>query len=310
MDVRQIRYFIEIADAGSFNRAASRLRIAQSALSRQIKQLEFELGADLFERHGRGVHVTESGRLFRDRAEFLMRQLEELRHEVRSQASTPSGELHVGIPTSMRALLTRPVLERFLRAYPGVYVRSLEDTTAAIRDRLLSGNLDLALLSTQEAAPVLNCTPLATESMYLVGPKSSGLSLKRPIPLARLARVDLIMTNKPTSLRIATDRILAEAGLMPRIRAEVNSTILFDLVESRIGYSVISYCGIHDWLSHRAIAAAPIRGFTISWVLATSRERPLSQATRIFRTMLEDEAAAAIRSRAWQSAKLDVRRTG
>ena len=102
MDVRQLEYFREVAETGSFSRAANRIRISQSALSRQVMLLESELSCQLFERHARGVHLTEVGQLLFERVDFLLRHIANLREEIIDRRGLPTGALHVGIPRSQR----------------------------------------------------------------------------------------------------------------------------------------------------------------------------------------------------------------
>jgi len=304
MDVRQLEYFREIAETGGFSRAANRIRISQSALSRQILLLEQELGAALFERHARGVHLTETGRLLYERADVLLRHIANLREEILDRRDSPTGALHVGIPRSMRTLLSRPAIEHFMQAYPGVFFRFVEDTSALVRDKLLRGELDLGLLSTHEPASALDSRPLLKEQMFLVGSSAAGLSLERDVPLDYLAELTLIGLTQPASLRVALEKAAADRGVTLTIRAEINATIAMDLVSSGLGYSVYSYCGLHDHLVAGKISAAPISGFDIEWVLASSRERPLTQATRVFEAMLRQQALTVIESGLWRSAQL------
>lgn len=304
MDVRQLEYFREVAETGGFSRAANRIRISQSALSRQILLLEKELGAELFERHARGAHLTEVGRLLYERADFLLRHIANMREEIIDRRGWPTGALHVGIPRSMRTLLSRPAIERFMRAYPGVFFRFVEDTSALVRDKLLRGELDLGLLSSHEPASALDSRPLLKEQMFLVGPPDAGLSLERAVDLQSLAERPLIGLSRPASLRVALDQAASARNIALAFRAEINATIALDLVSSGIGFTVYSYCGVHDPLVAGRISAAPIDGFDIEWMLASFKERPLTQATKAFEAMLREQAASAIASGAWRTARL------
>lgn len=304
MDVRQLGYFLAIAEAGSFSAAGARLRISQSALSRQVLLLERELGAPLFERYARGVHLTETGRLLQARAAPLLRQLDSLRSEITDRREIPTGEFHVGIPRSMRALLSQPVLARFLAAYPTVFLGYVEDTSALVRDRLLRGALDLGLLSSHEPAPTLDCRPFFREQMYLVGPVSAGLRPEAPVELAALDGLPLFAVSRPASLRTALESAAAAARMSLCIRAELNSTVMLDLVAAGAGHAVYSYCGLHQHLMAGTVSAAPIRGLHIEWILATARDRPLTLANRLFQRMLHAELAQRIGTGDWPSAEL------
>lgn len=304
MDVRQLEYFREVAETGSFSRAANRIRISQSALSRQVMLLESELSCQLFERHARGVHLTEVGRLLFERVDFLLRHIANLREEIIDRRGLPTGALHVGIPRSQRTLLSRPTIERFMQAYPGVFFRFVEDTSALVRDKLLRGELDLGLLSIHEPASALDSRPLLREQMFLVGPPSAGLSLDREVELEIVGQVPLVVVSRPASLRVALEKAADARNVTLDIRAEINAAVSLDFVSNGLGYSVYSYCGLHDHLVAGQVSAAPIRGFDIEWMLASSKERPLTQATRMFERMLREQAKDAIDSGAWRSAVL------
>jgi LysR family nitrogen assimilation transcriptional regulator len=304
VDVRQLEYFREVAETGGFSRAANRIRISQSALSRQIMLLEEELGAKLLERHARGVHLTEVGRLLYERVDFLLRHIANMREEIIDRRDWPTGALHVGIPRSMRTLLSKPAIARFMQDYPGVFFRFVEDTSALVRDKLLRGELDLGLLSIHEPASALESRPLLKEQMFLVGPPSAGLSLDRAVELRSLAELKLVGLSRPASLRVALEKAASAQDVALNIRAEINATIALDLVSQGLGYTVYSYCGLHDHLVVGRISAAPITGFDIEWMLASSKERPLTQAIKIFEGMLREQAARAIGSGDWRTAVL------
>lgn len=304
MDVRQLEYFREVAETGSFSRAANRIRISQSALSRQVLLLEAELNCSLFERHARGVYLTEVGKVLYERVDFLLRHIANLREEIIDRTGFPTGALHVGIPRSMRALLSQPTIERFMQTYPGVFFRFVEDTSALVRDKLLRGELDLGLLSMHEPASALDSRPLLREQMFLVGPVSAGLSIDEEVELETVGALPLVVVSRPASLRVALEKA-AEAKDVPlNVRAEINAAVSLDFVSIGLGYSVYSYCGVHEHLQAGKVSAAPIKDFEIQWMLASSKERPLTQATRTFEAMLREQTAAAIASGAWRSATL------
>lgn len=304
MQLRQLEYFRAVAKAGAFTRAAEQVRISQSALSRQIALLEADLGVTLLERHGRGVLLTEEGNILLQQAEGLMRQAAGIRDAVREASTSPSGSLGLGIPRSMRALLTLPALAAFLRHYPDVFIRFSEDVSSVIREKLLRAELDLGLLSSQEPASVLDCSPLLQEQMFLVGPTGAGFALEVPIEIDAMARLPLILPPAPTSLRTAAERVALRNGFSLAIRAEVNASLILDLVSEGLGHAVYSYCGIHDALAQGRISAAPISGFTIEWMLAQSRERPKTRAGDLMAEMIEQQVRHAVASGLWQAARV------
>jgi LysR family transcriptional regulator, nitrogen assimilation regulatory protein len=150
VDLRAWRYFLAIAEAGSVASAARVLRIAQPALSRQLTALENELGVPLFVRHRRGVELTEAGALLRDRARGLLQEVERVRNEVAAKSTEPSGRLSFGIPPSLSAAITVPLVERFCSQYPKVELSIQEGPTETLTAELAAGRLDATLATMGE----------------------------------------------------------------------------------------------------------------------------------------------------------------
>src|SRR3954469_10734762 len=123
MDLRQLTTFVQVADLGSLSKAAERLRIAQPALSRQIRLLEEELKVTLFTRHGRGMVLTPAGELLRGRASGILRQVEEARADLMEEAGAVRGRVVFGMPPTVGDVLATRLIERFLALHPEVRLR-------------------------------------------------------------------------------------------------------------------------------------------------------------------------------------------
>ena len=167
-----------MVESQGFNKAAETIHISQSALSRQIRLLEQELGTPLLERSSKGAQPTEAGRVLLERIDALFHQIDNIRAEVLNVAGQPSGDLNIGLPYSMRQLLARPVIIEFQKRYPKVSINYVEGTSATLREGLLSGKLDIGILSADESTTVLKSTALLRDPMYLIGPPSSQLDMK------------------------------------------------------------------------------------------------------------------------------------
>ena len=185
MDLRQLRYFIGVAERGGFGAAASALNIAQSALSRHIKELEYELGGALLTRTARGVAVTESGKVLLERGRWLLGMVDDIKAEVRTENREPSGTVRLGAPPSLGEVfypaLARLVVERF----PRVQLELSEGLTELASDRLLRGQLDLAMVTAPQPNDHLNFETLVIEQVFLIGPPRDPLLQK-----GRLTRRD------------------------------------------------------------------------------------------------------------------------
>ncbi len=145
MDLRQLRYFIAIAEAGSFSAAAARLRIAQPALSQHVKAMEAEFGIALLQRNPRGIALTEAGASLLARARTIDAEFQSLRDHVRG-AAVPSGEVRFGMPATINEQLGVALIEAGRKRYPGIRIRISEAMSGFVLGWLREGSVDLAVL--------------------------------------------------------------------------------------------------------------------------------------------------------------------
>ena len=246
MELRQIQYFVAIAELEHFGRASQRLRIAQPALSRQMKLLEAELGTPLFERLPRGVRLTAAGRVFLDRTRGLARQLEHAALDARAAAEGTVGVLRLGVievaawegivPDSIRAFrLAFPEVRLALSALPGA--RQID----AIRLK----ELDAGLLYNPPDDPALSVLPLVRHPLMLAVPAESPLATRTDIRLADLADQDFIGFQRRESPRFYDDlqAALARRGFQPRISAEMRTEAdMLALVSAGAGVALVNSC--------------------------------------------------------------------
>jgi LysR family transcriptional regulator, nitrogen assimilation regulatory protein len=306
MDLRQLEYFIHVANTLNITHAAMRAHVSQPALSRAVRLLELELGTRLFQRKARGVVLTESGQRLADRTRALLASVSRVKSEIMASGDVPVGTVRLAASNSLSALLTSRVLSHYQRAYPNVSVRVSENTSMIVRQTIANDGADVALLSDRESFTSLSRIPLATESLLLIAPKSVGLELSRPVSAKSLTGHNLILTPFPNGLRRAVEEILVRAGKStePRIEVDTNS-LMTNLTQRGAGYCVLPYSGVHELLRTQQVSAAPIRGERWGWVIAVSRERAMSTATRKLIEMIADESRLAIEDGTWKTAVLD-----
>lgn len=307
MDVRQLEYFLHVANTLNITRAAMRAHVSQPALSRQIRLLELELGTRLFKRRARGVTLTETGQRLVDRTRVLLATLNQIKSEIVSSNDAPVGTVRLAASNSLSGLLTTSVVARYRRTYPQVSVHVTENTSMIVRELIANDNADVAILSDRESFISLTKTPLATESLLLIAPLDVGLQLDRPVSPKSLTGHNLILTPFPNGLRRAVDEILVRAGRtsVPKLEVDTNS-LMTSLTKAGTGYCVLPYSGVHELLERDEVSAAPIRNARWGWVIAVSRDRAISAATRKMVEMIEGEAAELVRSGAWRTASLDL----
>ena len=305
MDLQQLRYFLAVADTGGFSAAAARANVSQPALSRQIKLLEDEFGVSLFERQARGARLTDAGVRLTARARELLREAGEFKADIAEAATAPSGNVVWAVPSSLHSLLTAPVAAAFVAQYPNVSLSVIEGTSRAMREALAEGRADVAVFSKAEPLEPLDVRPLLTEALCAIAPVEAKLRFDHPIELAELMNHPLILTAAPNSLRLLLDRAFRAVGETCRARVQVEtSPLVMHLVRAGLGWSALPYCSIHELLQADLVSAAPIREITISWVVATSRERRVGRAARLLAQLCQERTRTIVTSGLWLTARM------
>jgi LysR family transcriptional regulator, nitrogen assimilation regulatory protein len=227
MELRQLRYFIAIADSGAFSKAAERVFVAQSALSHQIAQLEDELGASLFHRSRRGVELTDAGSRFLPHAVSILRQADDAVASVRSGTDTPTGKVVFGIPHSASNALALPLLRAVREQLPQVQLELTEELTGNLSKQLRTGQINLAVLFDDGHLGEFACTPLLRERVCLIEPAqtaATGKARKTRITLKQALAKPLTLPASPHGVRPIIEAAAAQAGLpAPVVEADISS---------------------------------------------------------------------------------------
>src|SRR6201991_917861 len=279
MDLRQFRYFIQAAKRQNFRRAAEDLRVAQSALTRQIQVLEHELGFLLFDRVKRGVRLTAAGQRLLERSQYILGEVDRLKESLQLEAHVPSGPASLAAPPSIGRLLFNRLAQTFLKSYPKVTLSLLEGWTSNVMGQLRRGELSLAIVTDPPPDPLLEYTHLFTESIYLVGRPDDPLLKKRSIEVKSLADLPLVMTSKSNRSRQLIENSAAREGSRLDIRLELESpeTLQQLLLSGRI-YGLLPFSSIYHGAQTRRLGAVPIRGLAMTRYLAKSRSEVTSIA--------------------------------
>jgi LysR family transcriptional regulator, nitrogen assimilation regulatory protein len=305
MDIRQLRYFLHAAKTQNLTHASGNAWVSQSALSRQIKLLESELGVTLFERQARGLRLTEAGQTLVTRAEILLLDVDELKRVVSSTQQAPAGTLRIGTPTSLSTLLMVPFFVEYHRQFPNVLLVHKHGTSRGMRDALAEGELDIAITSSQEALESFAAAPLLSEALCWVGPNNAKLNADKPVAAKRIVEHPLILTSYPNSLRVLVDRQLAKLNMRVQPFAEFDTAyMMLDLVNKGLGYTVLPLSGVYQATNAEFVSAAPIRGLHIDWVVAQSRERTETIASQRACQLLRNLCSAKVLAGEWPTAKI------
>jgi len=239
MDLKQIDYFIHVAELGSFSRAAVVLGIAQPALSRQVRALEAELREVLLLRNGRGVQLTDAGRRLLEHGHAILQLVAAARHDLGARRDEPVGQIAVGFPPSLARRLTLPLIDTFRAELPNARVAIIEGFSVHVAEWLCSGRVDLGLIYNPEPHPAIEITPVLVERLCLAGIRfPDGQS---SIALKDLPGYPLVMPQREHVFRKLMESRAALAGVKLNVAWEVSSVpAILDMVRSGHGYGALT----------------------------------------------------------------------
>ncbi len=307
MDFRQLRYFVAVADAGTFSAAAERIRIAQPALSRAVARLEEEIGKPLFVRHANGVTPTDIGTALRGRAERLLRELRLLQDDLAADEGEPLGLTVLGMQPSLWALVTVPVMTDYLKRHARATLRLVSGISAGLHDAVDDGRVDIAVAATLATASSLQYVPFVTERIVAIAPAARRLRMSQPVSVAEMARSPLVISQRPNIVRAKIDEAIARSGATPDIRCEHdNVDVMASLVAAGIGLTAAPFSVARQASLTHAISLAPLEDMTLSWKICFAKSRAGSNAIRALAAMLRHQAARVIRNGTWKTATLDA----
>ncbi len=290
MDLKQLGYFVRVAELGSFTKAAAALNVAQPALSRQVRLLEVELRQNLLLRNGRGAVPTEAGQLLLEHGRGILHQVERAREELGLVRGTLAGRVAIGLPPSLARLVAVPLTRSFRQQLPQARLSITEGLSVSMQDALLNGRLDLALLYNAQPLPELDLQPLFDEELLLVQARSGAAAQPpAPLPLAELAQLPLLIPTRPNALRMHVEVELAKLGLRPRIALEIDGvSAILDLVADGLGCAVLSRHAVAASGKPAAFAVRPIGppALQIQVALASSAQRPTTLTQRAARDLI------------------------
>lgn len=262
MNLKQLEYFVRVAELGSFSKAARVLGIAQPALSRQVRLLETDLRETLLLRNGRGVSLTEGGKRLFEHSVGILQLVAHAREDIGASRDAPTGRIVVGLPPSIARQVTLPLIDAFRSQLPRARLAVVEGLSAHIAEWTATGRVDVGLLYNPEPQPALETTPLLEEPLMLVQAAARRAG-RGPVPLRDLADYPLVLPERAHTFRRLIETQAAHTGVKLDVAWEVSSVpTIIDLVCAGHGCAV---------LTASAVAASP-RG-------AELRVRPIAEPT-------------------------------
>jgi DNA-binding transcriptional LysR family regulator len=299
MELRHLEYFVAVAEEHSFTRAAERVHISQSGVSAQIRQLEHEVGAQLFDRSARTATLTVAGKAALEHARAALAAADALTQAVGEVTDLIRGRLTVGMVIGCTLTPLFDALAAFHRAHPGVEISLLEGNSDRLVDDVRAGTIDLALIGAAATTPDgLAALTLITERLVTAVPASHPLARRRRVTLRDLSESPVVCMPTGTGLRTLFDQACAASGVQPAIALQASAAdAIADLAARGLGVAILSQSmaeRYRDRLTARTIddIAAPAL-LALIWKTAHSpaTRALLSHARHAFG--VSDQAAAA-----------------
>jgi LysR family transcriptional regulator, cyn operon transcriptional activator len=282
MELRQLRYFVAIADAGTMARAAGAVFVTQSTLSHQLAQLEKDVGDMLFERVGRSLRLSDAGRQLLGYARSILALVEESKQAVQQVRALATGSLRVGVIHSMVTSLVPLVAAGFVRQHPGVKLQMIELSAIEIEAQVVAGSLDLGVAFFPPTSDAVLGEHLFDDTLALALPAKHPLAAARRVRFAQLADVPLAMLSQKYQTRRLVDSYFQQAGVSPKVVVEMDSVdALHRIVEQGVAAAFLPARTTRPLARVRLVQVTdprPIRAAGLIW----RRNGYRSAAARVF----------------------------
>lgn len=310
MDLRQLRYFAQIVESGSLSKASRCLFIAQPALSQQLAKLEDEVGKPLLQRSSRGVVPTENGLALYHHARFMLRQLDQALSIARQESGEVQGMVSLGLPATTVLAIGLPLMKAVRDKYPGILLNVVEGMSGHIAHMMRLGQLDLAILFSNDVSSMLDASALLEEDLFVLFTESTPYVApeRESITIAEVAALPLIL---PTSSHGLRRRVVAEferRNLKPNVVAEIDSlSLLMSCVYDGMGATIKPMSALElqrtrgkKW---RALAIADARITRRNYIYSISTKQ-LSPAASVVAKEIQVVTRALVDSGQWRGVRL------
>jgi len=293
MELHQLRGFLTVARRGSFTRAAENLYLTQPALSLQIKALEESLGESVFERKGRTLLLTPTGRLLLERAEQILGLIEQTNEEISALKGLEQGQLSIGTNDSNCLYILPDLVQQFRRQFPNVELSLTNSHSSQVAAWVSEGMVEFGLVTLPILDPQLETQPLFSREDVLICRPDHPLCAQSTVTPLELVAHPLLLLDKGSVSRTILDQTLAQADLTPKTVMQVGSIeVIKRYVEIGLGVSVVPRLN-----AEHEIQAGQLHAIHLDWLptsmvgIVQRRKGYLSPAARMFLDMLKTHIA-------------------
>lgn len=302
MNLSQLRTFVRVGELGSLSKAADRLRVAQPALSRQMRLLQAEIGVPLFERHRHGMQLTPAGQELMERVSGLIRQLDVACEDVRASAGDVRGQVVFGLVPTVSYVLAARLAQRVASDYPRLSLRIVEGYGGHQLDWLQRGEVDAAIVYGSYGKLHMPTEELLEEDLVVVGPPDWNVEAAAPLTMSAFAALPLILPSRSHGLRMLLESAAAKVRAKLSVRFEADSfRALVALVEVGLGYTILPLSAISREVDDGRLKYAPLVRPRVTRQLVMCTAATLtSRATRTVLQLVRDEIASLVDSGLWQ----------
>ena len=281
MDLKPLKFFVTVAEQGSFTRAAEKLRLAQPAISIAIRKLEDEIGLPLFNRKDRAITLTAEGAIFLQHAKTILGQVKAAQRAMDEMKELSRGEVSIGLPTMLGSYYFPQLISEFIRQHPNLNFSVKEHGTRTLQRMIVDGELDLGIVVTENIPEALEFRPFLQQEMVVCVPPEHPFARRKIVTFADFAPEPLVLFKEGYFQREVIARVSRQAGLPPRIIFETNLLPLIkQMVRRGVGITTLLEMVIADDPELVAVKFEPSIRFELG--IAWKKNSCLSQANRAF----------------------------
>ncbi|WP_064077817.1 LysR family transcriptional regulator [Prescottella equi] len=272
--IEGLRWFIALAETEQVTAASEMLRISQPTLSRRLARLERDIGAELFDRHGRRLELNDRGRVLLEHARRAATELAAAQREIDAFDSPDRGTVRLGFLHSFGTWLVPDLLRAYREAHPRVAFTLYQDAARTLVDRVVEGRDDLAFVSPRPRTSQVHWTPVTYQRLALAVPSGHPLSSRADLDLGAAADEQFIGMHQDYGMRRIVDDLCAEAGVVPEVVFESSElATIGGLVSASLGVAVMPWQEPRSWPD--GVTLVPLRGAGREIGMIRAESRPL-----------------------------------